>query len=191
MRMGLVGFAIHVSTDPGGRPDRMGAVTYDPETLWTFRNKKNGIEKRERLLLRWEPNYSTIGEDYTPGDLSAADVWHRWIKAVNWQKEADRLGLPLGNVGIHWLVEDAGEAAPFWDVEDDEDFLTWFTWPVNDAGERVQWTRCPVLDYTWNEQDWYPSGFIQSATGWKPSPLQRAMDLVQIARASSLPAPEL
>jgi hypothetical protein len=68
-----------------------------------------------------------------------------------------------------------------------EDFLTHYTDPLHaKTGESINWLRVPVLDRGWNERRADKSGFIQEATGWKPSPLQTAMDVRQIARASGV-----
>jgi hypothetical protein len=73
-----------------------------------------------------------------------------------------------------------------------EDFLTHYTHPVNaDTGEHVNWMRLPVLDQGWNETARHKGGFIQEATGWKPSALQPTMDVVRIAKAAGLYVPTL
>ena len=54
-----------------------------------------------------------------------------------------------------------------------EEFLVHFTWPVNSvSGERLSWLDLPLVDKLWNSQRGDKGGFIQQATGWKPSILQ-------------------
>ncbi|WP_328835303.1 hypothetical protein [Streptomyces europaeiscabiei] len=60
-----------------------------------------------------------------------------------------------------------------------------------DSGEVVNWLRLPVLDRGWNDTAAHKGGFIQEATGWKPSPLQATMDMVQIGYAAGLYVPGL
>jgi hypothetical protein len=56
--------------------------------------------------------------------------------------------------------------------EEQDDFLTHYSFPTHAvSGERLNWLRLPVR--------------------WKPTPLQLAMDVVQVARCSGLWTPEL
>lgn len=76
--------------------------------------------------------------------------------------------------------------------EDDvrEDFLTHFTTPVHaETGEPINWARLPVVDRGWNPSRGDKAGFVQEATGWKPSPLQPVMDMRQIGAAAGLYVP--
>ncbi|NER28870.1 MAG: hypothetical protein F6J89_14840 [Symploca sp. SIO1C4] len=53
------------------------------------------------------------------------------------------------------------------------DFLNYFTSPVHfKTGEPLNWLSLPVVDKLWNNQRADKGGFIQEATGWKPSILQ-------------------
>ncbi|WP_392838726.1 hypothetical protein [Streptomyces sp. LN500] len=73
-----------------------------------------------------------------------------------------------------------------------EDFLTHFTHPVHVVtGERLNWLRLPVLDRGWNAAVANRGGFIQEATGWKPSPLQPTVDVRQIGAAAGLYVPPM
>ncbi|MFJ3601116.1 hypothetical protein ACIPRU_32135 [Streptomyces sp. NPDC090126] len=73
-----------------------------------------------------------------------------------------------------------------------EDFLTHFTLPVHSVtGETLNWLRLPVLDREWSQAAASRGGFIQQATGWKPSPLQPTMDVRQIGAAAGLYVPPL
>ena len=79
------------------------------------------------------------------------------------------------------------------------DFLWAYTYPRNcRTGAPVQWSRLPVIDKIWRD----PSdpggptpvaskgGFIQEATGWKPSPLQPYVDVYRLGRSAGLYLPE-
>jgi hypothetical protein len=67
---------------------------------------------------------------------------------------------------------------------EEEHFLTHYKMPVNaETGEPINWLRLPVLDRGWSATACGKGGFIQEVTGWKPSPLQATMDVVQIGRA--------
>ncbi|MFI8365303.1 hypothetical protein ACIGD1_34765 [Streptomyces sp. NPDC085612] len=71
-------------------------------------------------------------------------------------------------------------------------FLTWYTHPLHAAtGEPLNWLRLPVVDRGWNASVGDRGGFIQEATGWKPSPLQPTMNVIEIGRAAGLWVPEL
>ena len=67
---------------------------------------------------------------------------------------------------------------------DVEDFLTFFSWPEHaETGEALNWLRLPVLNKLWDDGHADKGGFIQSATGWKPSPYQTVMSLNSLTRA--------
>ena len=56
---------------------------------------------------------------------------------------------------------------------DPEDFLSYYSWPVNSkTGERLNWLTLPVIDKRWVGKHGEKGGFIQEATGWKPAVLQ-------------------
>ncbi|MFD7608907.1 hypothetical protein ACFXMT_53235 [Streptomyces mirabilis] len=53
------------------------------------------------------------------------------------------------------------------------------------APERTTECRC------WNAAAGDNGGFVQEATGWKPSALHPTMNVVQVARAAGLGVPEV
>ncbi|MQS05680.1 hypothetical protein FNX48_000345 [Streptomyces sp. IF17] len=59
------------------------------------------------------------------------------------------------------------------------------------TGEPVNWLRLPVVDRSWNAKASQKGGFVQEASGWKPSALQPTMNVVEIARAAGLWVPDL
>ncbi|MEU6885615.1 hypothetical protein ABZ918_10455 [Streptomyces viridosporus] len=181
---------------------------YPAGTQWTFTVRSNGLVLTEELVLYYQPAGGSIGEDYLPGEISAADLWRLWIKDANrfHQQWPDRYR--PGEVHVMWTVTQPGflgifEVAPgvygerrlpgeIAESGVQENFLTFYTHPVHaETGERLNWLRLPVLDLGWNASANDVAGFIQEATGWKPSPLQQTMDVVQIGRAAGLPVPDL
>lgn len=184
---------------------------YPPGTRWTV-TARNGYTQTTELVLYAEPNYSTITDDYTPDEISAHELWRIWVDKVA-GKAHERwpdLYRP-GEVTIMWTLTapapgNVHEAAPhtrplppdpdlvrmFGRAYEPEDFLTHFRVPTNaDTGERINWLRLPVLDCGWNATVGDSGGFIQEVTGWKPSPLQPTMDVVQLGRAAGLYVPDL
>lgn len=55
----------------------------------------------------------------------------------------------------------------------------------------MNWARLPVMDRGWNKTAADKGGFIQEATGWKPSALQPTMPYLAIGRAAGLYVPSL
>lgn len=95
-----------------------------------------------------------------------------------WAQKAKE-AYPTGLVPIHWFVRnESGEILglmPFQFPHTSlrEDFLTKFTWPLSsETEERLRWLDLPVVDKLWNDRASEKGGFIQEATGWKPSILQ-------------------
>lgn len=182
---------------------------YGPGNRWTFSYKGNGFEQTEELVLYAEPNGSTITDDYLAEDITAAELWRMWV--TEWADEYHKRWPDLyrpGEVHITWFVtrpsiDGIFEGAPH--VRDwrtlpgtanagfeQEDFLTHYTHPVHAVtGERLNWLRLPVVDRGWHAKASNKGGFIQQATGWKPSPLQPTMDVRQIGAAAGLYVPPL
>lgn len=172
---------------------------YPCGTLWRFRSKASGHEFTRELALYAEPGGSTLSDDYMPEEISATDLWTQWVTGYAEKYHAedpDRYG--PGQVPVYWSVttpEMRGifELAPFQRERPDfpsEDFLTHYTVPLHAAtGEAINWLRVPVLDFGWNQKRADKGGFIQEATGWKPSPLQAVMDFARIGRAAGLYVP--
>jgi hypothetical protein len=191
-------------------PKKTTTQPYPPGTRWTI-TSRYGHTQTEELALYAEPNYSSITDDYLPNEISATDLWRMWVDlAANKAHEQWPDLYRPGEVTILWTVttpEITGvfEAAPFtralppdpgltamFGPRKEEDFLTFYKTPVNaDTGEPLNWLRLPVLDRGWNETASDKGGFIQEVTGWKPSPLQPTMDVVQIGRAAGLYVPAL
>lgn len=184
---------------------------YPSGTKWTIAGRRHDHVQTEELVLYAEPNYAAIADDYLPDEISAAELWRIWVdKVANKAHEQWPQVYRPGEVTILWSVTQPSftgifEAAPYaralpQDSElvkmfgpyEREDFLTHYKTPVNaETGEPINWLRLPVLDRGWNETAAHKGGFIQEVTGWKPSPLQPTMDVVQIGQAAGLYVPDL
>lgn len=143
---------------------------------WNFKSKHSlAVRNREPLVLGWFLDEESLSDNYTPSESTADELFDKWLAAVD--GESDELP-------IHWMVMSAGEAAPFQDDPDHtEDFLTFWTWPTHaDTGAPVNWMALPVWDKAWRPEQNDTGGFIQEATGWKPSPLQRTLHLPTLLR---------
>jgi hypothetical protein len=53
----------------------------------------------------------------------------------------------------------------------------------SETGARLNWLTLPVVDKGWNEAQNDKGGFIQEATGWKPSALQRTVNMPTLLSA--------
>lgn len=160
-------------------------------TAWTFHTLKYGTEKTtEKLELVWEVSGDPISDDYTPDEITAEELLGMWVRRYC----PDPINDPW--VAISWFVRGAQgtfEAAPFHPLNLDEywcDFLTYFSWPVDEYGEQVQWTRLPVRDKLWRPAGKGRAGradkggFIQEATGWKPGAMQDRVHVPNLLAAA-------
>ncbi|WP_399553849.1 hypothetical protein OG473_39300 (plasmid) [Streptomyces anulatus] len=196
-----------MTTNPDAPPTTV--LPYGPGNRWKFAYKGNNFESAEELALYAEPNGCTITDDYLADEISAEALWQMWVDewADHYHKQWPNLYRP-GEVHISWYVTTPSitgtfEGAPH--ITDwrtlpghlnadmgQEDFLTHYTHPTHVVtGERLNWLRLPVIDRGWNSSASNKGGFIQEATGWKPSPLQPTMDVRQIGAAAGLYVPPL
>ena len=145
---------------------------------WTFTNLRYGGERSDDLALSWEAASDFITDDYTPDEIDAADLLQQWLSVVASLDPAGDLGPEW--VPIVWAVSGRStgtyESAPFaikhYAPQDSPDFLTYYSWPRDDQGERLNWLTLPVEDKLWRPGRGDKGGFIQEVTGWKPAPLQ-------------------
>jgi hypothetical protein len=169
---------------------------------WTFVNLRSGHARTVPLYLYWEVPCDPISNDWAVGDISADELWRIWLTRYPRDERAEvRYG--TGAFRISWFVDGPGtfEAAPFQDDLSNpppynDHFMTHFTWPQHPVTrERLQWSSLPVIDKVWrldrlpDVRD-FKGGFVQEATGWKPSPLQPFVNVHQLARAALLYTPE-
>ncbi|MFF9287546.1 hypothetical protein [Streptomyces griseosporeus] len=178
-------------------PTKTTVQPYPPGTQWTF-TARGGRTFTEELVLYAEPDGSSMSDDYLPEEADAEQLWREWTDryAVTYHREQpDRY--QLGEVPIYWFVTTPSftgrfEAAPFAPNVLPENFLSHYTLPMNaETGERINWVRLRVADRGWNKTTADKGGFIQEATGWKPSPLQPTMNFLSIGRAAGLYVPDL
>lgn len=144
-----------------------------------------------RLVAFWEAAFDPISDNYTTDEIGAVDLFRIWAGQV-------RAHYPDLLVPIDWYV-DARENAKFERAPfqyrrqpnaSQEDFLTYYHWPEDPAtGERLNWLQLPVVDKGWNPGfarkggSITKGGFIQEATGWKPSMLQPYVYLPSLEKA--------
>ncbi len=156
----------------------MSKVTSNGE-IWTWRNRRTGHRFEEPLNAYWEVSHDPMSDDHTPDEMDAVELLREWATKV--QKDYENNLVP-----IHWFA--GSERMPFQFLRDPkieaENFLTHFTWPANKrTGDRLNWLVLPVVDKLWNENRADKGGFIQEATGWKPSILQPFVYLPSILSA--------
>lgn len=176
-----------IKAEPG--PDD-GWGVYPAGTKWRFRGRRGDLERTEELVLYWEVDGSSITDDYYSDEIDAYDLWRTWAQ----RRDTDL-------VPILWYVKPAEgrrtfESAPHqiehWpELAPSENFLSFFTPPTHAVTlEGINWLRLRVVDKRWTPDRGDKGGFIQEATGWKPSALQAVLDCKQAAAAAGLPLPE-
>lgn len=162
--------------------------------MYSWKLRRHDVERNGYLALIWEASGDPVSDDYDVEETSARELWRIWRKLYPVDERAEeRWG--EGAVRISWFVAgEVFEAAPHainLSDYDPETFLDSFTTPIDVAtGEPIQWTRLPVEDKLWNAERNDKGGFIQEATGWKPSPLQPVFWPDQLAEACGLFIPE-
>lgn len=150
-------------------------------TVWRMRSRGASPEQQGILTADWEVHLDPMSDEHSPDEIDARSLLRRWADRVR-GLHRDEL------IPISWWVvcRDQGtyERMPFQvrrgpsDVEPPDDFLSFFTWPVNSrTGQPINWLTLPVLDKRWNGRRADKGGFIQEATGWKPSVLQPSVYL--------------
>ncbi|MEU5660111.1 hypothetical protein ABZ802_31510 [Streptomyces sp. NPDC047737] len=171
-------------------------LPYPPGTQWRFTSRNRRVTQTHELALRYGLTGADDTDDYLADEISASTLWKRWADQY---ADADHRHHPgryrRGEVHIDWTVvspQGTFEASPHVYGHAGEDFLTHYTHPTNpETGERLNWVRLPVIDLGWHASASDRGGFIQQATGWRPSPLQPTMDVRQIGAAAGLYVPPL
>ena len=143
-------------------------------TVWKFNDIKTGAGlTATNMEAVWEAHWDPISDNYTP-DISAQGLLSEWAEKV-------RAEHPDGLVPISWFVNVySGTAKTFEGMPfqfhpflRDESFLSFFTWPTDqETGALLNWLTLPIVDKLWQRGKVNKGGFIQEATGWKPSILQ-------------------
>ena len=143
---------------------------------YTYYGRRSLHAYRTPLRLYWEVSCDPYSDGFDPEETSASELWRLWRKRY-----------PRTKAEIYWYVEApspvAIEYAPFQDTG--QDWLTYYTWPARD-GDSIKWTSLPVVNKQWTPLIADKGGFIQAATGWKPAPFQRFVDLDQLERLCGL-----
>lgn len=157
-------------------------MTYPAGTRWRY-GTPGGSEKIGELELVWELHGDPLSDDYLPEEISADELLERWLTWI-WEKKAFHRDLGVPHVPIAWFVHGESEATfegvpPIDPLDrDDHHFGTFYTHPTEEhGGESLNWLRLPVRDKLWRPGRSDKGGFIQEATGFKPSALQPALDL--------------
>jgi hypothetical protein len=172
-----------VGTDSAGESE--------PIYQWSLRS--HGRNFRGRLRLIYEVNGSSISDNWYPHELSAQGVWSQWRKWIDRHNEYQRD--PERVIPISWYVTSPDvahfEAAPFTTTCDDDcNWLTHYTWPVNEVTlAPVSWTRITIEKCHWSEFGASKGGFIEELTGWRPSALQQSVSVTHLERAANISAP--
>lgn len=152
---------------------------------WKWHSLRTGFEFNQPLYLMWEVDGSTMTDDYLPSEITAHQLWERWRTKLDERGFWHEMGRPW--VTVSWFVLPCFEAAPFQRLNPLEDFLSFYSWPIHAiTGERLNWNRLPVPDQRWTPDQGDKGGFIQEVTGWKPSPLQPAVDVEVLAASAGL-----
>ncbi len=145
-----------------------------PKQKWKSRSLRSDYEWEGMLVAYWEVALDPISDEYTPKETNALELFNEWARRVG-KKYPDSL------IPITWSVncneQGKFECMPFqfdhFKGRRLEDFLTFFTWPINSiTGEKLNWLTLPVVDKLWNPRRADKGGFIQESTGWKPAILQ-------------------
>ncbi len=186
---------IHNQGAGRARRDQFEPKTPAGSGMWQFTNRESGYTRTVPLWLYWEVEGDPLSDNYDLDDLDAVEMWNEWRR--QYPPDADEFFGPTTK-RIWWYIDGGGvcESAPGQDLRGsryvpEDDFLTWYTWPVNpQTGELLQWLRLPVVDKLWRTArargTTTKGGFIQEATGWKPSPLQPFVDVAQLEQMSRL-----
>lgn len=146
---------------------------------WRFASRESGYVREVPLHLSPELCCSPMVDDYyeEPGEEQFR-VYVEYIQQKypeQWKADA---------VDIYWSVDSMsggiGETAPFQrspgSYQPVDDFLTWFSWPVDSrTGARLDWFSLPVVNTRF--EAW------AKALNWTPSPLQPTCPLRSIVES--------
>ena len=172
----------------GWRIPRSELARISQRTMWKFYGRKyhDPDGRIGELFAYWEVESDPISDNFTVEEMNAEQLFAMWVDTVSPKH-------PDGLVPISWTVEGpdiaVGEMMPFqfehYEDSLDQDFLTFFTWPINTlTGEQLNWYQLPVVDKLWRPGAAKSGGFIQEFTGWKPSILQPFVYLPALLHAT-------
>lgn len=136
----------------------------------------SGELARTPLVAYWEVSCDPISDDYTPQEIDAADLFHLWVKTYrkDWHNDLIPIGWYVRGKTIFEFFPHQYDHTPALTAQyGREDFLSFFSHPVDPkTKEPINWLKLPVVDKAWKPGRSDKGGFIQEATGWKPSILQ-------------------
>lgn len=154
-------------------------------TLWKYQAREWDIEFKGQLWAMYEIESASVSDDYTSEEISAVDLLDRWEALMGEVDYRD------GLIPIRWYVQPEPDGLPSFMpfandgfADGEKTFLDHFTWPTNaETGELLNWLTLPVRDQFWSKEPRGKAGFIQEATGWKPSLLQPFLRFSSLAEA--------
>lgn len=157
-------------------PCRIGAHVDAHKSMPCVVKSRYGFTTTQPLWLYWEVNRDPIADDYYVEERSAGQLYRQWRRGAKGDRER-----------IYWYVEGDGiceTAQPgMYDVDvvdpaNDHWFATYYYPPLEERSRAVVPLQClPVRDKHWCSSGDAKGGFIQEATGWKPQPFQRWVNL--------------
>ena len=109
--------------------------------IWEFEGRRSGEQWKTDLRASWELVLDPISEDFSAETMSASDLMRLWVGRIRSRRYEG------GLVPIYWYVESEDsrvfESMPFqyehYTGHAREDFLTFFTWPVDtETKEKAQ-----------------------------------------------------
>ncbi|WP_036489550.1 hypothetical protein [Myxosarcina sp. GI1] len=154
---------------------------------YKFTFLKTGIESIGTLKVHWEVDRDIVSDDYTPFNITAKKLLKKWLELV-------REKYPNNLIPIYWFVEVRGdrtsgfEAMPFQhELQKGTNFLDYYSYPIDcETNKPINWLELPVRDKLWFRSRDDKGGFIQQATGWKPSILQPYVYLPSLINSSCI-----
>ncbi|MDY7101203.1 MAG: hypothetical protein S0880_08450 [Actinomycetota bacterium] len=183
-----------MDVSPVDPPQDPAAPSPEPDETWTIRDLEWGmVLQNRRLRLDWELRDATyFSENWVPAEIDAAGLLRLWAARVG--RDGDVLTI------VWWVVMERRFGRQLvvdrWPVRRPPavlgrpSFSDVFSVPVSErTGDVVDWHRVPVLDKRWVRDRVDPGGFIQEATGWKPTALQPSVRLTTLIDPVAGPAP--
>lgn len=177
---------------------------YTPDHIWSITSKKLSFERRGPFFLGYEMAGTRLTDNYSIDEVTSIELWSAFIERPQWSQV---LGAPYVDLrwGVEMLPEEGfAETAPFQpNLPDSRSLFDYFHQPflTADVGDDrkndpINWLRVPVIDKAWESYEGpvdlppkdYNGGFVQELSGWKPHPLQPAVD-IRIFAAAGLAIP--
>ncbi len=153
---------------------------------WKFYNTHNNKELTSELIAYYQLQDDSITDGHTPEDITAYDLFSMWVNRIEEKCPNQLISISWGFY-LSQSYENIPYQFPHEGYEETENFLKYFTWPVdNTTGKKLNWLSLPVADKQWNSKGADKGGFIQEITNWKPSILQPFVYLPTLLMAKEL-----